>query len=269
MRNLRPLRKKTINGILYKRRAQTEALIHACHELTFDELCNRAEIRARSNANYLPSEVLVYFLRQTKTHDNDAQFYGLYQLLEKRIKQVCLHYHGVRLADKNEAGIHLLEFQEFVLDDFAERVMLDRQEYEEKLDIFECAFDKAIAGRKDDAMKQMYRHEKPKEQVEYDEDGDIPADVERALAALYPDVSSIEDDITYRFQLQQAIDALPEDERRVINMIFAGIPSESTDPDVPTISKLLECGPQTVRNRRDRAVKKLQIMLGTEVKDVN
>lgn len=268
MRSLAPLRKKTVDGKLYKRRAQTEALIHTCHELTFEELCNRAEISARAHANYIPSEVLVYFLRKTKTHNNDAQFGVLYQLLEKRIKRVCPHSE-VRLGNKDGAVAHLLDFQEFVLDDFAERVMLDRQEYEEKLDIFEYAFDKAVARRKLDAMRKMYRYDKPKERLEYDEDGDIPADVERGLAELNPDVGSIEDQITYRFQLQRAIDALPEDERRVINMIFARIPSESTDPDVPTISKLLGCGPQTVRNRRDRAVKKLQIMLGTEVKDVN
>ena len=268
MSSLPPLRKKTVDGILYKRRAQTEALIHACHELTFDELCNRAEISTRAHANYIPSEVLVYFLRKTKTHNDDAQFWALYQFLEKRIKRACPACE-VRLGDKIGAVAHLLNFQEFVLGDFAERVMLDRQEYEEKLDIFEYAFDKAVARRKTEAMRKMYRHDKPNDQLEYDEDGDIPADVERSLAELNPDVSSIEDDFTYRFQLQRAIDTLPEDERRVINMIFAGIPSESTDPDAPTISQLLGCGPQTVRNRRDRAVKKLKIILGTEVKDVN
>ena len=83
MSSLPPLRKRTVDGILYKRRAQTEALIHACHELTFDELCNRAEISARAHANYIPSEVLVYFLRKTKTHNNDVQFWALYQLLLK------------------------------------------------------------------------------------------------------------------------------------------------------------------------------------------
>ena len=96
-----------------------------------------------------------------------------------------------------------------------------------------------------------------------------PEQVEEALTRLNPASNSIEDEITYRFQLQQAIDTLPEDERRVINMIFAEIPSESKDPEVQTISKLLGCGPQTVRNRRDRAVEKLQKMLGTEVKNVS
>ncbi len=268
MSNLRPLRKKTVDGKLYKRRAQTEALIHTCLELTFEEICNRAAISARSDANYIPSEVLVYFLRKSKSHNSDTQFGILYQLLEKRIKLVC-PYSEVRLGDKDGVIAHLLDLQEFVLDDFAERVMLDRQKYNEKLDIFECAFDKAIARRKHDAMRKMYRQDKPKVRLEYDEDGDIPADIERCLAELNPNVNSIEDDITYRFQLQRAIDALPGDERQVINMIFANIPSESTDPDVLTISKFLGCGPQTVRNRRDRAVKKLQIMLGTEVKDVN
>lgn len=268
MRNLPPLRKKTVDGKLYKRRAQTEALIHICHELTFEEFSNRAEISARKHSEYIPSEVLVYFLRQTKTHNNDTQFGVLYQLLEKRIKRVCPRSE-TRLGGKDGAVAHLLDFQDFVLDDFSERVMCDRQEYEEKLDGFEVAFDRMIARRKNDAMRKMYRRDKPTTPLEYDEDGEVSADVEKSLACLNPNASSVEDDITYRFQLLRAIDTLPNDERRVITMIIAEIPSESTDPDVPTISKLLGCGPQTVRNRRDRAVAKLQKILGTEVKDVN
>lgn len=267
MSSLPPLRKKTVDGKLYKRRAQTEVFIHTCHELTFEELSNRAEISSRKHSEYIPSEVLVYFLRQTKTHNNDAQFSVLYQLLQKRIKRVCPRSE-FRLGEKDGAAAHLLDFQEFILDDFTERVVCDRQKYEEKLDGFEVAFDRMIAQRKKDAMRKMYRRDKPTTPFEYDEDGEVSADVEKNLAWLNPNASSVEDDITYRIQRLRAIDTLPNDERRVITMIFAGIPSESTDPDVPTISKLLECGSQTVRNRRSRAVKKLQKILGTEVKDV-
>lgn len=268
MDNLPPLRKKTEGGQLYERRAETVALIQVCRELTFEQLCNRAEISARTHSEYIPSEVLVYFLRQTKTHNSDAQFGALYQLLQTRIKRVCPRSE-VRLGGKDGAVAHLLDLQEFVLDDFAERVMCDRQVYDEKLDGFEVAFDHMIARRKYDAMRKMYRRDKPTTQLEYDEDGDISFEVEEALARLNPAADSIEDEITYRFHRQRAIDTLPEDERRVINMIFAEIPSESKDPEVQTISKLLGCGPQTVRNRRDRAVKKLQKILGTEVKNVS
>ncbi|PHR95803.1 MAG: hypothetical protein COA68_16825 [Oceanobacter sp.] len=268
MQSLSPLRKKTDEGVLYKRRTQTEALIRTCHQMTFDELCNRAEINGRKHPDYIPSEVLVYFLRQTKTHNSDAQFAALYQLLQKRIKRVCPR-EDVHLGTKDAAAAHLLDFQDFVLDDFAERVMCDRQAYEENLDGFEVAFDRMIARRKYDAMRKMYRRDKPKTQIEFGEDGDISAEVEESLALLNPSIGSIEEDITYRFQLQRAIDTLPEDERRVIIMILAEIPNESSDPADQTISKLLGCGPQTVRNRRDRAVKKLQEMLGTEVRNVS
>lgn len=268
MSSLPPLRKKTVDGKLYRRRASAEVLIHRCHELTFDDLCDRAEISARTSEDYIPSEVLVYFLRQTKTHNNDAQFVALYQLLQKRIKSVCPP-SKVRKGDGEGIVGTLQDIQDFVLDDFAVRVMQDRHEYEEKLDIFEYAFDMAVARRKHDAMRIMYRRDKPTEPLHYNEDGDIPADVEEALAKLNPDKRSLEDEITYRFQLQRAIDSLPDDERRVINMIFAKIPSESNDPEVQTISTILKCKPQTVRNRRDRAVVKLQKILGTEVKDVN
>lgn len=268
MSNLPPLRKKTVEGKLYERRAATEVVILECLELTFDELCDRAEISARKNPDYIPSEALVYFLRQTKTHNHDAQFGRLYNILQKRIKRVCPRSE-FRIGDKDGANANLLDLQEFVLDDFAERVMCDRQTYEEKLDGFEVAFDHMIARRKDDALRKMYRRDKPTEPLEYDADGDIPADVEKGLVELNPEKNSFEDEITYRFQLQRAIGSLPDDERRVITMIFAGIPSESNDPEVQTISTILQCEPQTVRNRRNKAVKKLQAILGTEVKDAN
>jgi len=220
MKNIPPLRKKTDDGKPYKRRATTDALIRDCCKLTFVELCNRAEISARTHSEYIPSEVLVYFLRQTKTHNSDAQFGALYQLLEKRIKRVCPRSEFC-MGKKDGAVAHLLDFQEFVLDDFAERVMLDRQRYQERLDMYECSFDHTIARRKNEAMRKMYRRDKPKTQLGYDEDGDVSAEVEENLARLNPDVSNIEDDITYRFQRQRAIDTLPEDERRVINKMLA------------------------------------------------
>ena len=138
MSNLPPLRKNTFEGKLYERRAATEVVILECLELTFDELCDRAEISARKNPDYIPSEALVYFLRQTKTHNHDAQFGRLYNILQKRIKRVCPRSE-FRIGDKDGANAHLLDLQEFVLDDFAERVMCDRLTYEEKLDGFEVA----------------------------------------------------------------------------------------------------------------------------------
>ena len=86
MDNLPPLRKTTEEGKLYERRPETVALIQVCRELTSEQLCDRAEISARTHSEYIPSEVLVYFLRQTKTHNSDAQFGALYQLLQTRIK---------------------------------------------------------------------------------------------------------------------------------------------------------------------------------------
>jgi len=59
MSNLPPLRKRTVDGKLYERRAATEVVILECLELTFDELCGRAEISARKSPDYIPSEVLV------------------------------------------------------------------------------------------------------------------------------------------------------------------------------------------------------------------
>lgn len=260
MINLKPLRKKSKEGILYTRRPRTEVLIHECNELSSVELQSRAEISLRSHSDYIPSETLVYFLRETKTDKTDTKFQMLYQIIEERIKQVI--FLGGKKSD-----VRLLNFLESILDDFSLRVIMDREEYEEKLDFFECSFDSTIARRKIDAMRKMYRKDNPNVELGYNEDGEIHDNVEFALQELNPNARNIEDDI-YRFELLQAIDTLPEDERRVITLIFAGIPSESTEPDDSTISTILKCSPKTVLNRKKRAVKKLQEILGTEIRDV-
>ena len=74
-----------------------------------------------------------------------------------------------------------------------------------------------------------------------------------------------EEEVTYRFEVRRAIDSLPEMERRVIDMLEAGIAIESNNPGEPSIAGVLGCTPKTVRNRRDRAVQRIRETLGLEV----
>ncbi len=152
---------------------------------------------------------------------------------------------------------------------FVTFILKDRDEYEEKLDIFEAKFDRAVRMLRKSAFRGVLRHGKPLTPLEYDESGDLPDDVEEYSFLLNAPSMTPEEEITYRFQIRGAIDSLPETERRVIDMLEAELPIESKNPDEPSISGLLGCTPKTVRNRRDRAIQRIRETLGEEACDVD
>ena len=69
------------------------------------------------------------------------------------------------------------------------------------------------------------------------------------------------DDPAFRLELDAAIDALPDDQRRVVGLLRQGFQIDSKDPNIMTIAKMLQCDERTVRNRRDRAYKTLRSVL--------
>jgi hypothetical protein len=75
--SIEPLRKRTTGGELYTRRAETVAFIKLSLEWVFEELLDRASIRDRRHNDYVPSEVLLYHLRQTKSDNSDGRFVAL------------------------------------------------------------------------------------------------------------------------------------------------------------------------------------------------
>lgn len=72
-----PLRKRKTSGELYTRRSPIIQYIERCLHWTFDDLLDRASIRDRRHSDYVPSEVLVYHLRQTKSDNSDGRFIRL------------------------------------------------------------------------------------------------------------------------------------------------------------------------------------------------
>lgn len=71
-------------------------------------------------------------------------------------------------------------------------------------------------------------------------------------------------DFLYRSKIAAAINSLPPDERRVVELILEGIPIDSKEKDTMTMAKMLGCSEKTVRNRRDRAFAKLAELLKEE-----
>ena len=263
-----PLRKRTQGGELYSRPPEIEEAILETLALPFDDLMERARIRNRAHPEYVPSEVLVHRLRATRDNNSDDQFNALYSVLIERVNRSC-----PRSVTRVDGGIgevgSLMDVTEYVRERFVTFILKDREKYEEKLDIFEARFDRAVRSLKESAFREVLRHGKPLTALEYELSGDVPDDVEEFSALLNVPSMTPEEEITYRFQIRRAIDSLPETERRVVDMLEAGLPIESQNPDEPNISGLLGCTPKTVRNRRDRAIQRIRETLGVEACDVD
>ena len=265
------LRNRTKEGKLYSRPQEIEEAILETLELPFDDFMERAKRKNRKHPEYLPSEVLVHRIRATRYNNSDDQFNALYTVLCERISRSCpravIRVDG-ESGESGEVG-NLMDVREYVLDRFITLIVKDRDNYADRLDIFEARFDRAVKLLREDAFRKISRKEKPLTPLEYDEGGDIPDDVEEYSALLNAPSMTPEEEITYRFQIRQAIDSLPEMERRVIDMLEAGIPIESKNRGEPTIAGLLECTPKTVRNRRARAIQRIREKLGVEACDVD
>lgn len=261
-----PLRKVRQDGRRYCRPQRIEKMLTELAEDSFEVLAERARILDRRSPDYIPSEILVHWIRQTKNHRSDAQFNVLYPLLEQRIRHACpvkeIRANGVDA----EVGTYA-DLQEHVLERVVKLLLRDRSNYEEKLDIYEVVFDRAVAKRRDSAFRSVLSKDNPLTPIEYDESGDVTNEVEESLDRYRPEGMTQEEELTYRFQLRAVIDSLPEEERRLIDMQEAGYSDQSEDPEVQTIAKLLGRTPKTVRAMRKRAYQSIRERLCIEVQD--
>ncbi|PQA85876.1 RNA polymerase sigma factor [Hyphococcus luteus] len=259
-----PLRKVKNDGSPYVRQPQIESRLPELLSLPLEAFSDRALIKNRRDPDYIPSEILMHRLRRCRRHNSNAEFDAIFSIVSERIKRACPKAE-TRIEDKPAEISHLAAILEQTLDRFTELVLLDRQDYEERLDIFEAVFDRAVVTLRHSAIRKVMTRQKPLAPLEYDESGDVPAEVEESLDFLGPQSLSPEEELTYRFQVRAAIDSLPEEERRVIEMQEAGIQDESKDEDTPSISRIIGRTPKTVRAIRSRAIKKLREKLGIEV----
>ena len=163
----------------------------------------------------------------------------------------------------------LLDVREDVFDRFLTLLLRDRDGYAENLDFFEVKFERAVSLLKKSAFRKVNRREDPLIPLEYDEREEISKADEEEFSLLNPARMTREEEFTYRFQVRQAIDSLPEMERRVIDLLEAEVPIESKKPNEPSIARLLGCTPKTVRNRRARAIRRIREILGLEGADAN
>ncbi len=250
-----PLRKVGKDGTLYQRRPEIEAQLDALATLLRSDLAERCQIGDPAHKDYIPSECLLHLVRGCRSDNSDRHFEVLFRTLRQRVigrlpaPEIGYGADGGIMFSHRNTSIN-----EAVMDRFQELLVSDRSGYDARLDYFEVNFDAAVAALRQDGRRKALKEEKRSEPISSDDEAsELNAEIEKAAAAQNPISDSKFDDPAYRSRIYAAIDSLPEDQRRVLELLRLGIPIDSKEPDVQTIVQILGCVEKTVRNRRDRA----------------
>ena len=251
---IEPLRKRTLEGKLYKRDDKIEAKLVELASLSRDDLVVRCKILDHDDPNYVPSECLVYFVRASRADNSDAHFEQLYKILTERVLRRLPN------ADEEENTPTNNPIREKAFDRFVELIANDRRAYSKKLDYFEIRFDGAVANLRRDARKQVWHHENRHTNLD-DETGELVIGIDRTIDGFDPfNVPQLEVD-DYRSRLDAAIDILPPEQRRIVEMIRQGFPIDSKETGAVTIAKVLNKSEKTIRTYRDQAYATLRTVL--------
>ena len=253
------LRKRMLTGKLYERDPKIEATLVELSALSRDDLIARAMISSRSDAGHVPSECLIYFIRTSRADNSDIFFERLYKILTGRVLRGLPKAES---ADGKTTSLTKSAIREKVFGRFVELLAADRTVYTEKLDYFEVRFDGALASLRRDAQEQAWRDENRSATLEFDEEtGEPSAEVERASGSFDPFAASEIDGSDYRSRLDAAIDSLPPEQSRIVEMIRQGIPIDSKEASAVTIAKALGKSEKTIRTHRDKAYAALRAAL--------
>ena len=253
----KPLRSKDKNGEPFARPPEIDACLQRLESVDAKTRLRAFAISSRKSDGYVPSEALTYFLRRAHATGENDEFKQLFGLLMKRVGQ-SLH---ASIPDSRMAGAR--DIREEAMSRFAERIAKDCSGRFAMLDFFEVRFDLAIARFRKSVLRQIGPTSVLTVPLSTDDDGgqDISPEVEAAAADFLGGDPQKIDDPAFRLELDAAIDALPDDQRRVVGLLRQGFQIDSKGPNIMTIAKMLQCDERTVRNRRDRAYKTLRSVL--------
>jgi hypothetical protein len=254
-----PLRMQYPDGGVYRRFEEVEKAIADLSRLQPNQLVERCRIEAAGELDYVPSECVVYFVRRPHLLNDEDAHRELFMILRERVLR-AVPVRPRRLANSRKVAEKSidLEIQELALHRFHELLCSDRADYERRLDFYEIRFNSAIEALRVTAHRDAKRKVPPGETVPLVDDSNayLP-EMESTLASIRKSAQEGVD-FLYRSKLHLAISSLPEDERRVVELLLEEIPIDSQNKDDMTIVKALGCVEKTVRNRRNRAFEKLR-----------
>ncbi len=243
-----PLRKRKKSGELYKRRDTNEAILGELLALDREDLLERCRIRSTRDPNRVPSECLLYLVRACRDDNSDGWFNLLWPLLIQRVRDRIPRIDVAKGAESSTR----MTIRDQIEGRFLELIAEDRDQYQPALDYLEVNFDAGLAMRRRDAQKPAWRQENRSRPLEAPEHpGEISAEVEAAVGDFDPFAENLGE--VYRLRLDAAIEALPEEQIRIIEMLRLDIPIDSKDSYMITIAKTLDRSEKTIRTYRDKA----------------
>ncbi len=247
---VRALQKVKITGELYQRRPAVEKLLSSWDGLPTEEIVRKCQEGGQS----IPSEALVYLLRCKSLDFNQLQFKFLFNTLVSRIARILNSKVSDHAYDRAE-GI-----REEILDGFIELVAMDRNDSDTRLDYYEVRFNDALQSLRVSHLRKVPEVDIKSVSLTVENDGvvDISPEVEEEVRKIIDLQYSERSDQSFRSVVLPAIDDLPTDQKLVIGLLLQGMPVESVDKSVMTISRALDCTDKTVRNRRNRAFETLR-----------
>lgn len=256
-----PLKRKDKHGVPYARPPEIEACLVKLEAIDAAARLQCFTIASKKSAGYVPSEVLMYFLRRAWAEGAREDFEKIFRMLLKRVEQSLCSV----ISDSRMGGARGI--REEIMGRFAERIAKDCSGRAGLLDFFEIRFDQAFAAFRTSALRQIgpASVDTVPLSVDSDEGQEISPEVEEAAAEFLGGDPSKLDDPAFRLELTAAIDALPKDQRRVVGLLLQGFQIDSKDLNIMTIARMLQCDERTVRNRRDRAYKALKAALQENV----
>ena len=250
----RSLRKRKLDGTPYFRRDVVEAEIQCLAGVSASEFERRAGLLSSTELGFVSPEALLYFVRNADP--------GAYRdrLTKKLLGRVASRVRPITNSGGDAASLTGMSIREQVVDHFVDLLLSDWDEYDERLDYYEVNFNAAIAADRHDANVRHWKLENRSDELET-EDGEVTAQVESAVGSYDPFESDEFENKDYRLLLNDAIDRLPELQRRIVVMWRQDIPIESNDPSVESISKVLGKSEKTIRTHRDKAFASLKRFL--------
>lgn len=256
------LKRKEKDGTLYRRLPEIEACIAKLEAVDPTARLLQFDGISRKHPEYVPTEALLYFLRQAWLESEHGQFEKIFRILLKRVDQ-SLHS---AISDVRMDGA--AEIRDEVRNRFVVLLTKDCNSHPGLLDFYEIRFDKAMVTLRTSVLRRIgpaTRKIKTVPLGSQETDGqDVSPEVEAALEEFLSGDPQKIDDPAFRLVLFAAIDRLPEDQKQVIGLFLQGIPIDAKDQDVMTIARILQCDERTVRNRKNRACKTLKVVLEKE-----
>lgn len=261
-----PLRKVKGDGSPYFRPPEVESTIDRLLAVPREEALAACCVVNRQDPSYVPTGCLLHLLRRAGRDNNQQHLECLVDLFLKRVAR-AFPVPERHLAGSGRKGVSSaeLEIRDLAVGHLVDMLCLDRQGYDERLDIYEAMFDFALAKLRSSARRSVGRHRNPLQPLSDAPEAVDPSPVaEKALLLHAPPPEEKIEARDYRRKLRAAIHLLPLEDRRLLMLLDRDIPIHSKNPGQMTVARILGCSEKTVRNRHDRIERDLRRLLGQE-----